>query len=70
MMFHQHYWEEVKRTYSSPVLVSNFKGSSETAEKIAFGFTNVELRCSKCGDIKFSQAIGKAGSPEQSEGAK
>lgn len=59
---HTHDWKEVKRTFNPPVVDNvEIKGKRyiELMEECVFGRTNIELRCSVCGDIKFSSTIGQ-----------
>jgi hypothetical protein len=34
--------------------------SQEALDRAQHGFTNIELRCSECGDVKVVQAVGRA----------
>jgi hypothetical protein len=53
-------WVEVGRTYTRPPeTVKLGHGSQELIERITFGVTNIELRCSTCGDRKVVTVTGK-----------
>lgn len=66
---HKHQWAEVRRTYSESIWeravragVSEMQGARYTnqaaMDRATHGFTNIELACEACGDVKFVQAIG------------
>jgi len=59
-MFHRHSWEEVGRSFSpSPGVgkISNVH-NSDILERFIYGFTNIEMQCSSCGDKKVVTAVG------------
>lgn len=60
-LFHLHKWVEVSRTFTPSPLVEGYhaKGlSSDELERALYGFTTIELRCAKCGDLKHVRVIG------------
>ena len=62
-MFHLHKWQEVGRTYNPPMYaVKRVWGDYDIPKEVflnSLGYTNIELKCSKCGDIKVIQEYGK-----------
>lgn len=67
MIFHTHSWKEEARWYTPPNRgpFEASRISEETIEKIMFGVTSVELRCSVCGDLKCVVLPGDARSNKQ-----
>jgi hypothetical protein len=68
-LMHTHRWEEIGRTYNIGGLerarnagatsVNSGKFMSQDAyDRWTYGFTNIELRCSECGDLKVVTAPG------------
>lgn len=59
-MFHKHKWKEVKRVFTQPdSAVESIRGvGTITMERTIYGFTNIELQCERCHDIKFVQVLG------------
>lgn len=61
----KHQWEEVSRHWNRPSRIefeADRMSDHRFGEILAMyrGWTNVELRCTVCGDIKFVEADGKA----------
>lgn len=56
-----HRWIEESREYTPPAASVDATGySGNLLLKLAMGITSVELKCEKCGDVKFSTVPGKA----------
>jgi len=59
-LFHVHKWVEVRRVFTPPPL-SGFEAKGLNSRELAqslYGFTTIELRCEKCGDLKHIVVIG------------
>lgn len=57
----QHQWTEVGRTFTKGS-GGSFKGVSETTMiRLLTGYTNIEMTCERCGDIKVIKETGKVG---------
>jgi hypothetical protein len=57
----KHQWKEQNRTFNPPLsgkLKLDDIGSDES-QMILHGFTNIELECIHCGNIKVNTFIGK-----------
>lgn len=73
-MGHRHDWQEVGRTYNAgglerakgigatSIKSGSFK-SQDAYDRWMYGFTNIELRCSECGDVKVTAAAGRVDRP-------
>lgn len=62
-MFCFHKWEEIKRRFTAPShsLKSTIVYQEDiisSLNKDMFGFTTFELKCNKCGKLKFYEKIG------------
>ena len=62
MKRHIHSLEEVARHFARPAVgITKLTGTSdELTQKLLFGVTTIELRCSECGDIKTTEIAGDA----------
>jgi hypothetical protein len=57
-------WEEVGRTYTAPpTKLSLGSGTPELILQVTYGITNIEMRCSACGDRKVVATPGKVDRP-------
>lgn len=65
-LFHTHKWEEEARWYNPPYTraFEATRASEEMMQKIMFGFTSVEIRCSLCGDMKCVELHGDSAKPK------
>jgi hypothetical protein len=66
-LFHRHNWAEVSRTYTPGPGTDNLEKVSGTEgfklyRELTFGITNVELRCTTCGDVSHRTTIGEVSS--------
>lgn len=59
MIFHQHNWKEIARTYSQPV--NNFSGhvSNSVLGRAMFGVTTILWECQECQEIRKEEMLGK-----------
>jgi hypothetical protein len=60
-MWHKHDWKEVKRFSTPPRSTFEWEGEMVAAEIVKdalFGFTQVELECLSCREIKFIKVQG------------
>lgn len=58
---HDHMWEEISRTFNAPPHWDNIKqgGASDWAFlRFVYGFTNIENKCTICGEIDITTAHG------------
>jgi hypothetical protein len=62
MSRHRHQWIEVKRTFNPATHdVTHMRGGMNgDTRKLVLGWTNIELRCSDCGELKFTTVDGEA----------
>ena len=58
--FFSHNWVEVRREFNPPSKRGGNGLSEVLINKLAFGFTVIELKCQKCGDIKTIEFVGKS----------
>lgn len=59
-MFHRHHWEVVGERFSAPPAeIENFRGTSEAALRVVYGFTVLTQRCTKCGRVDATQVTGR-----------
>jgi hypothetical protein len=60
VMWCRHAWREVSRTFNRPSYGAEMSlVPMDVAERACHGFTNIELRCESCGDVKVVQTIGR-----------
>lgn len=59
-MFKRKTWTEIRRVYTPGVTkITGVKSmSNDLARKLFFGFTSVELRCDRTGEIQFIEEVG------------
>lgn len=58
---HRHQWRELRRTFTGSGAVKSLTNiDPRTAERLVFGVTVVEQRCSECGRQRSYEVIGKA----------
>lgn len=58
-MFHLHKWQEVYRGFNPPRHSVDIEGAGEEfVRKLSSGFTTIELKCVKCGNLKHIEVIG------------
>lgn len=58
--FFGHKFQEAARRFVPSLVGSGFKGklTLDQVEKALHGFTVVELRCERCGELKFTEVLG------------
>lgn len=68
-LMHTHRWQETGRTYNEGGLERARKAgatsvnsgsftSQDAYDRWSYGFTNIELQCAECGDVKVVTAAG------------
>jgi hypothetical protein len=57
----KHTWTEAARTYNPSRVAGSIQvwGKADTG-RLIHGFTVIELRCSKCGDVRHRKTNGKS----------
>lgn len=55
----KHQYEEVLRKYEAPKHGKIKTDDNDLIERMFHGFTIIELKCSKCGELKHHSVIGK-----------
>lgn len=60
-LWHRHTWEEVGRTWTGKTehVLRGLECSEHMAERMMFGLTVIDLRCSGCGDRKSVEMLGR-----------
>ncbi len=58
-----HKWEEVSRTYRPGVvqqigMPKDYTIEARLGPKFIYGFTTIEMRCTKCGELQFNEVVG------------
>ena len=61
----KHSWVEKSKTFCPPARDFELEsvrgpGALTLMRELAFGRTNIELRCENCGDIQFRSVVGKS----------